>query len=162
MNFGKIFALALLWPTLAISGAQVARQTAETPIMQDFPAPDCLGLSAGATIAEDFLHVLDVQVVSTGGSFTRVIRIESNGTASANDGAWTWDIRMHASQVGVLSLHGAASKETLKQVRHFISNQRGVPNLQRTVKSTVVMNAQGELVVDENSNFTEFDFVCVP
>jgi len=162
MNFGKIFALALLWPTLAISGAQVARGTVETPITQDFLAPDCLGLPFGATIAEDFLHVLDVQVVSTGRSFTRVIRIESNGTASANDGAWTWDIRMHASQVGVLNFSGAASKETLQQVRHFISKQPGVPNLQRTVRVIVVLNAQGEFVVAENPDFTEFDFVCVP
>ena len=162
MKIRTILALTLLWPTLAISGAQVARNTVETPITQDFPAPDCLGLPFGATIAEDFLHVLDVQVVSTGRSFTRVIRIESNGTASANDGAWMWDIRMHASQVGVLSLDGAASKETLMQVRQFISKQPGVPNLQRTVKSIVVLNAQGELVVDDNGDMTEFDFVCIP
>ena len=162
MNVRKIIVLALIWPMCAIGSAQVARQTAEYPIMQDFPAPDCLGLEAGATIAEDFLHVVDVQVVSTGRSYTRVIRIESNGTASANNGEWLWDIRMHASQVGVLSLDGAASKETLMQVRNFISKQPGVPNLQRTVKSTVVTNAHGELVVEDNVDMSEFDFVCVP
>lgn len=161
MKVRTIFALTLLWPIIAISG-NVATGHSETPISQEFPAPACLGLPEGATISEDFLHVLDVTIVSTGRSFTRVIKIESNGTASANDGAWMWDIRMHASQVGVLSLDGSsASKETLMQVRNFISTQQGVPNLQRTVKVVVVANPVREgLVVEINPDFSEFDFVC--
>lgn len=157
-----IFAFMLFWPMIALSGS-VGTNHQEFSISQEFPAPACLGLPEGATIAEDFLHVVDTQVVSTGQAlWTRLIRIESNGTASANDGAWMWDIRMHASRVGVLSFKGSATKETLMQVRHFISKQPGVPNLMRTVKSIVVLNAKGELVVAENPSMEEFDFVCIP
>ena len=119
-----------------------------------------MGLPDGATIAEDFLQILDIRIISNNNGFTRVTVVESNGTASANDGAWMWEIRMHRATVEVLNDDGA-DKFTLIQSRQFISKQPGVPNLHRTVKIVLVINAQGEFVVEMNPA-VEFDFVCSP
>ena len=159
MRTRLLLVLTLLCPLVAISGATVTQFHVERVISQQFPAPACLGLPAGAVIDEDFVQAAEVKEINNGNIFTFVAVVESNGVASATDGAWLWDIRLHRTDSSTERLGANGYRQILRSNRHFISKQPGVPNLHRTAEFTLIINANGELVVDPG---LEVDFVCSP
>ena len=156
MKYRVILAMALFWPMHAIGGANIVTEHIEDLVSQETDAPDCLGLPAGAKIQEEFLNILDIRQISRKNGTTVVLVAKSSGVAFANDDAWMWEISMHRADVFIQN--DSVDKTSIVLNRLFISKQIGVPNLHRTFKLVVVLNAQGVDVVD----IFETDFVCSP